>query len=67
MFSQCRPPCPPPWPWTAECLHDLLDAAARLLRPGGRLAYFMPSAPGFYFEEEVPRHPALGVSCPAGL
>lgn len=49
-------------PYTlAECLHDLLDAAARLLRPGGRLAYFMPSAPGFYFEEEVPRHPALGM------
>ncbi|KAL4439704.1 hypothetical protein ABPG75_002705 [Micractinium tetrahymenae] len=47
-------------PYTlAECLHDLLDAAARLLRVGGRLAYFMPSAPGFYCEDEVPRHPAL--------
>lgn len=47
-------------PYTlAECLHDLLDLAARLLRVGGRLVYFMPAAPGFYSEEELPRHPAL--------
>lgn len=32
----------------AECLRDLLDAAARLLRPGGRLVYFLPTAPELY-------------------
>jgi tRNA G10 N-methylase Trm11 len=26
-----------------ECLEDLLDLSARLLRPGGRLVYFMPA------------------------
>jgi tRNA G10 N-methylase Trm11 len=26
-----------------ECLEDLLDLAARLLKPGGRLVYFMPA------------------------
>ncbi|KAI3434388.1 hypothetical protein D9Q98_002466 [Chlorella vulgaris] len=47
-------------PYTvAECMHDLLDCAARLLVVGGRLAYWLPAAPDFYSEEEVPRHPAL--------
>jgi hypothetical protein len=45
----------------AECMHDLLDCAARLLVVGGRLAYWLPAAPNFYSEEEVPRHPALQV------
>lgn len=42
-----------------ECLRDLLDLSARLLRVGGRLVYFLPTAPEVYREEEVPRHPAL--------
>ena len=42
-----------------ECLRDLLDVSARLLRVGGRLVYFLPAAPEVYREEEVPRHPAL--------
>ena len=42
-----------------ECLRDLLDLSARLLRVGGRLVYFLPAAPEVYKEEEVPRHPAL--------
>lgn len=42
-----------------ECLRDLLDMSAKLLRPGGRLVYFMPAAPEVYREEEIPRHPAL--------
>ena len=42
-----------------ECLRDLLDTSAKLLRPGGRLVYFMPAAPEVYREEEIPQHPAL--------
>lgn len=51
--------CPPSPP--AECMHDLLEAAARMLVVGGRLVYFLAAAPGFYSEEEVPRHPMLEV------
>lgn len=58
--SASRPPCAR-GTQRAECLHDLLEHAARLLRLGGRLAYFLPAAPGFYKEEEVPQHPALEV------
>ena len=33
-------------PYTlAECLADLLESAARLLRIGGRLVYFLPVGP----------------------
>lgn len=42
-------------------MHDLLETAAWLLAVGGRLVYFLPAAPGFYSEEEVPRHPMLEV------
>ena len=35
--------------------------AARMLVVGGRLVYFLAAAPGFYSEEEVPRHPMLEV------
>lgn len=42
-----------------ECLRDLLDYAARTLRVGGRLVYFLPATPETYKEEEVPTHPAL--------
>ena len=42
-----------------ECLRDLLDMSAKLLRPGGRLVYFLPAAPEVYKEEEIPQHPAL--------
>lgn len=40
-------------------MRDLLDMSAKLLRPGGRLVYFMPAAPEVYNEEELPQHPAL--------
>lgn len=42
-----------------ECARDLLDLAARMLRTGGRLVFFMPAAPGAYDERDVPTHPAL--------
>ena len=42
-----------------ECLRDLLHMSAKLLRPAGRLVYFLPAAPEVYREEEVPQHPAL--------
>lgn len=51
---------PPPHP--TECLRDLLGVAGRLLRVGGRLVFFIPAAPGYYFEAQLPRHPALEVS-----
>jgi hypothetical protein len=44
-----------------ECLRDLLDLSARLLRVGGRLVYFMPAAPEAYDDSEVPQHPALSL------
>ena len=63
-----RPPSssPPPHTLLAECLHDLLECAAKLLRTGGRLVYFMPAAPGFYTDDEVPQHPALEVGVLGG-
>ncbi len=45
--------------FAGECLRDLLDMSAKLLRLGGRLVYFMPAAPEVYKEKEIPRHPAL--------
>lgn len=42
-----------------ECARDLLDTSARMLRMGGRLAFFVPAAPGAYHERDVPAHPAL--------
>ena len=45
--------------FAGECLRDLLDMSAKLLRRDGRLVYFMPAAPEVYKEEEIPRHPAL--------
>lgn len=42
-----------------ECLRDLLELSAKLLRPGGRLVYFLPAAPEVYKEEEIPQHPVL--------
>lgn len=36
-------------PYTlGECLHDLLNQSARLLRLGGRLVYFLPATPETY-------------------
>lgn len=47
-------------PYTmGECLRDLLDHAARLLKVGGRLVYFMPATPETYAESEIPTHPTL--------
>lgn len=43
---------------TADVLCDLLEIAARTLRPGGRLAYLLPAANGLR-EGDVPTHPAL--------
>ena len=45
--------------FAGECLRDLLDTSAKLLRLGGRLVYFLPAAPEVYREEEIPQHPAL--------
>lgn len=42
-----------------ECLFDLVEFAARSLRVGGRLVYWMPSAPGLYEADELPCHPIL--------
>lgn len=42
-----------------ECLRDLVDSAARWLVVGGKLAYWVPAAPGYYFEHELPTHPAM--------
>jgi len=44
-----------------ECARDLLDTAARLLRPGGRLVFFMPAAPGAGSAGDAPAHPALAL------
>jgi len=43
----------------AECLRDLIDSAARWLVVGGKIAYWIPAAPGFYFESELPTHPSM--------
>ena len=40
-------PSTSPYP-LSECLWDLLDTAARLLMPGARLVYFLPSIPNLY-------------------
>ena len=49
--SQLNPvdhiPSTTPYP-LSECLWDLLDLAARLLIPGARLVYFLPSIPHLY-------------------
>jgi tRNA (guanine10-N2)-methyltransferase len=47
-----------PYP-LAECCRDLADLAARALVLGGRLAFWVPAAPGFYDSAELPTHPAL--------
>ncbi|KAK9812920.1 hypothetical protein WJX72_005797 [[Myrmecia] bisecta] len=47
-----------PYPM-GECVRDLLDTSARLLRCGGRLVFFFPASPETYSEEELPAHPAL--------
>lgn len=47
-------------PYTlGECLQDLVNLAARLLRVGGTLVFWIPAAPGYYNESELPSHPAL--------
>lgn len=40
----------------AECVHDLLDMAARLLVLNGRLVFFYPVARGECYEELYPKH-----------
>ncbi|QDZ19460.1 tRNA guanosine-2'-O-methyltransferase [Chloropicon primus] len=45
----------------SECLADLLDLSAKLLRLGGRLVYFFPSSNGIVFENFLPAHPCLRV------
>eukprot|EP00891_Asterochloris_glomerata_P003993 jgi/Astpho2/3993/e_gw1.00063.101.1_t len=44
-----------------ECLRDLLDSAARLLRLGGRLSFFIPASEETYDEDQIPTHPALAL------
>lgn len=44
-------------PYTlAECVHDLLDMAARLLVMGGRLVFFFPAARDECYEDHFPKH-----------
>ena len=38
-----------------------VDFAARALVARGRLVFFVPAAPGYYFEAELPTHPALAM------
>lgn len=52
-----------PYPFS-ECMDDLLDGAARMLRVGGRLAFFLPAAASAEDAasagaDEVPSHPAM--------
>lgn len=42
-----------------ECMDDLLDFSARILKLGGRLVYFFPAAVDLYEDQQVPQHPAL--------
>jgi tRNA (guanine10-N2)-methyltransferase len=42
-----------------HCMDDLLSTAARLLRRGGRLVFFLPTAVGPLDPALVPAHPAL--------
>ncbi|KAK2076934.1 hypothetical protein QBZ16_005162 [Prototheca wickerhamii] len=42
-----------------ECLRDLLDCAACLLRTGCRLVYFLPAIADVYDPAEIPTHPML--------
>ena len=44
-----------------ECMRDLLDMAARLLRRGGRLVFFLPSTRETFQEEELPEHPMMAL------
>lgn len=44
-----------------EVVIDLLDAAARLLVPGGRLVYLYPCIPHEYARAQLPSHPCLAV------
>jgi tRNA (guanine10-N2)-methyltransferase len=47
-------------PYTlAECLHDLLDLAARTLVLGGRLVFFVPCSVPDYDPKQLPTHPIL--------
>lgn len=47
-------------PYTlAECLHDLLHVAAKMLVIGGRLVYFYPAAREEYCAEVIPSHPCF--------
>uniref|UniRef100_A0A7N0UER8 tRNA (guanine(10)-N(2))-methyltransferase n=1 Tax=Kalanchoe fedtschenkoi TaxID=63787 RepID=A0A7N0UER8_KALFE len=43
----------------AECLHDLLDLAAKMLVMGGRLVYFYPVLRDNTTERQYPEHPCL--------
>jgi tRNA (guanine10-N2)-methyltransferase len=43
----------------AECLRDLVEFAAKALTIRGRLVYWVPTAPGYYFESELPSHPCM--------
>lgn len=46
------------FPRVVQVMKDLLDMAARLLVPGGRLVYLLPCTTGFV-AEELPVHPCL--------
>jgi tRNA G10 N-methylase Trm11 len=57
-----NPHFPPTQPYDGEeVVIDLLDAAARLLVPGGRLVYLYPCVPHEYSRAQLPAHPCLTV------
>ena len=54
-------PSTAPYP-IGECYLDLLDIAARMLRLGGRLTYFVPCCISLYDDaQDMPSHPMLRV------
>ncbi|GMH33774.1 hypothetical protein BSKO_01608 [Bryopsis sp. KO-2023] len=44
-----------------ECCRDLLDLAAKMLKIGGRLVYFVPTTPETASVDGVPQHPMMEV------
>ncbi|KAL1916287.1 uncharacterized protein VTP21DRAFT_5904 [Calcarisporiella thermophila] len=51
---------PPTQPWEmSEVLKHLLEFAAKFLKVGGRLVYWLPTLPEEYTPEDVPLHPSM--------
>ncbi|KAI8466404.1 MAG: tRNA guanosine-2'-O-methyltransferase [Monoraphidium minutum] len=46
----------------SECVDDLVALGARLLRPGGRLVFFIPVSPDTWDPSDLPDHPAMDLA-----